>query len=61
MTFAFTNDAATPHDFKIEKGGKEVDGTQVISQDEEEFTSISRRAPTRSTARSAPTAGGHGG
>ncbi len=38
VTFAFTNDAATPHDFKIEKGGKDVDGTQVISQDEAEFT-----------------------
>ena len=36
MTFAFTNQADIPHDFKIEKDGEDVGGTEVVTKSEEE-------------------------
>lgn len=38
VTFEFTNEANIPHDFKIEKDGKEVGGTQPITGDTAEAT-----------------------
>ncbi len=38
VTFAFTNDADVPHDFKIEKDGEDLDGTDVITKDEADLT-----------------------
>ena len=37
-TFAFTNEASVPHDFNIEQDGEQVDGTEVITQSEEDLT-----------------------
>ena len=37
VTFAFTNQADVPHDFKIEKDGEDVGGTEVITKSEEEL------------------------
>ncbi len=37
VTFAFTNDADVPHDFKLEKDGEDVDGTDVITKDKAEL------------------------
>jgi plastocyanin len=34
VTFAFTNQADIPHDFKIEKDGKDVGGTNVVTKSE---------------------------
>lgn len=38
VTFAFTNEASVPHDFNIEQDGEQVDGTEVITQSEEDLT-----------------------
>ena len=38
VTFAFTNDADVPHDFKIEKDGEDVDGTETITKDKADLT-----------------------
>ena len=38
VTFEFTNQANIPHDFKIEKDGEDVGGTQVITGDTAEAT-----------------------
>jgi plastocyanin len=33
VTFEFTNESSTPHDFDIERDGEEIAGTEVISED----------------------------
>ena len=38
VTFEFTNEANIPHDFQIEQDGEDVDGTEVITQAEEDLT-----------------------
>lgn len=38
QTFAFDNPATVPHDFKIEKDGSDVAGTNVISEDSENLS-----------------------
>ena len=38
VTFAFTNEANVPHDFKIEKDGEDVGGTEVVTAGEAEAT-----------------------
>jgi plastocyanin len=38
VTFEFTNQANIPHDFKIEKDGEDVGGTEVITGDTAEAT-----------------------
>ncbi len=38
VTFAFTNRSSVPHDFNIEQDGEQVDGTEVITQSEEDLT-----------------------
>ncbi|HEV2059305.1 MAG TPA: cupredoxin domain-containing protein [Solirubrobacteraceae bacterium] len=38
VTFAFTNESSIPHDFNIEQDGEQVDGTEVITQSEEDLT-----------------------
>lgn len=38
VTFAFANESSVPHDFNIEKDGEQVDGTEVITGDEEDLT-----------------------
>ena len=38
VTFAFTNEASVPHDFNIEQDGELIDGTEVITESEENLT-----------------------
>jgi plastocyanin len=38
VTFEFTNQANIPHDFKIEKDGEDVGGTEVVTGDSAEAT-----------------------
>ena len=38
VTFAFTNEANIPHDFKIEKDGEDVGGTDPVTGDSTEAT-----------------------
>lgn len=38
VTFAFTNQAAVPHDLNIEKDGEQVEGTEVITESEADLT-----------------------
>ena len=38
VTFEFTNEANIPHDFKIEKDGEDVGGTEVITGETAEAT-----------------------
>jgi plastocyanin len=38
VTFEFTNQANIPHDFKIEKDGEDVGGTEVVTGDTAEAT-----------------------
>ena len=38
VTFAFTNEANIPHDFKIEQDGEDVGGTEVVTGDTAEAT-----------------------
>ncbi|MBW3608315.1 MAG: cupredoxin domain-containing protein [Actinobacteria bacterium] len=38
VRFEFTNEADIPHDFNIEQDGEQVDGTEVITQSEEDLT-----------------------
>jgi len=35
VTFAFSNPADVPHDFKIEKDGEDVGGTEVVTKSDE--------------------------
>ncbi|MDP1850274.1 MAG: plastocyanin/azurin family copper-binding protein [Solirubrobacteraceae bacterium] len=38
VTFEFTNQANIPHDFKVEKDGEDVGGTEVVTGDTAEAT-----------------------
>jgi len=38
VTFAFTNEANVPHDFKIEQDGEDVGGTEIVTAGEAEAT-----------------------